>query len=558
MDIVEQAASALDAAHAAGLLHRDVKPGNILLASGETSREHVYLSDFGLAVAGGPDGVLDEGSFQGTAEYAAPEQIEGRPEARSDVYSLACVLYECLAGEPPFGRRRPLATLWAHLHEQPAPLSERWPACPPEVDAVVAAALAKSPAERPATSGELAAKVRAAFGLGPKAPSTKRRLAFAVGVPALVAATALGLAAATGVLSGSTGGAEPRVPVISTFAGTGSRGFAGDGGAAERARLDEPLSVAVDGADNVYVAEAGSARVRRIGRDGRIRTVAGNGERGMSDDGRAAVDSELPTVIDLGIGPEGSLYILQLEQPALRRVDRRGVISTVVGTGSPGLLADGVRTVSRDLCGAPLGFAFNPDGAVHVACSNANRVVRVEQDGSFTTVAGSRRSGYAGDGGPAVEASLNVPTAIAFDSVGNLYIADSANNRVRKVDRAGIITTFAGTGRAGVSGDGFRASFVDLWTPIGVEVDAKDNLYILELGVSRIRKVDRNGIMTTLVGSGKSGSSGDGGPAVDAELGAPMSFAVDRHGDVFIADRWNHRVRKVTVEGESDRESARR
>jgi hypothetical protein len=262
-------------------------------------------------------------------------------------------------------------------------------------------------------------------------------------------------------------------------------------------------------------------------------------------------------VIDLGVGPDGSLYILQLERPALRRVDRRGVMTTVVGTGSPGLLADDGHTVSRDLCGAPLGFAFGPDDAVHVVCSNAHRVVRVEQDGSFTTVAGSARSGFGGDGGPAVEAALNVPTSIAFDSVGNLYIADSANHRIRKVDRAGIITTFAGTGRAGVSGDGFRASFVDLWTPVGVEVDADDDVYILELGVSRIRKVDRNGIMTTLVGNGKSGFAGDGGPAVAAELGAPMNFAIDREGSIFIADRWNHRVRKVTADRDTDPESAR-
>jgi serine/threonine-protein kinase len=554
IDLVGQAASALDAAHGADLLHRDVKPGNILLAAGETTGEHVYLSDFGLAVSGAADGVLDEGTFQGTAEYAAPEQIEGRLEARSDVYSLACVLYECLAGEPPFGRRRPLATLWAHLNEPPPPLSGRVPGCPPQVDAVLAAALAKSPAERPLTCGELVASVRGAFGLGPNALSTRRRLALAVGVPALVAVTALSLAAATGVLPGSTGDAKAEGSVISTLAGTGTRGFAGDGGPAARARLAEPLSVAVDATGNVYVGDAGSARIRRIGREGRIRTVAGNGGYGSSGDGGAAVDSEIDTPIDLAVGPEGSLYILQHDHPALRRVDRRGVITTVVGTGQVGLLADGVRTVSLNLCGAPVDFAFGPDGAAYVVCSNANRVVRADPDGTFTTVAGSRERGYGGDGGPAVEAALNVPAGIGFDSVGNLYIADSANHRVRKVDRAGIITTFAGTGNAGISGDGFRASFVDLWTPVGVEVDAEDNVYILENGVSRIRKVDRNGIMTTVAGTGRSGFSGDGGPAADAELGSPVSFAIDRQGNIFIADRNNHRVRKVTVDGDTERD----
>ena len=226
--------------------------------------------------------------------------------------------------------------------------------------------------------------------------------------------------------------------MISTFAGTGQRGSVGDGGPAVRAQLAEPVSVTADAAGNVYVGEEGSSRVRRIGLDGTIETVAGK--------------AEIATPIDLSIGPDGSLFVLDTDRPSLRRVDRRGVISTVVGTGEAGILADSGHTISRDLCGRPLGFAFDPKGAVYVACSNANRVVRVEPDGSFTTVAGSSGSGYAGDGGRATNARLNGPFSIAFDSAGNLYIADSGNHRVRKVDTAGVITTFAGTGRPGSLG----------------------------------------------------------------------------------------------------------
>jgi serine/threonine-protein kinase len=523
LKIVGQAASAVDAAHAAGLLHRDIKPGNILLASEGGSAEHVYLSDFGLAVSGAAEGMLEGGGFHGTAEYAAPEQIEGHPEARSDVYSLACVLYECLTGEPPFGRRRLLATLWAHLHEQPPPLSERRPGSPAAVDAVLASALAKAPDQRPASAGELAARARAAFGLERK--PARRRLAL---VAALAAAVAALLAAVT---IGLRSGPEPTtVPTISTFAGTGRPGSSGDGGPATRAELSEPGAVTADDAGNVYVAEWGEGgRVRRVGRDGVIRTVAG-----------------IFGVSDIAAGPDGDVYLVRWGEPAIWRIDRRGILTHVVGSGKIGLLGDGVRTVSPDLCRAS-GLAVDPAGALYVSCFTAHRVIRVERNGVYTTVAGSGEAGYDGDGRPAAEAALYRPQGIAFDAAGNLYIADELNHRVRKVDTHGIITTFAGTGERGVSGDGFRASFVDLWSPVDVAVDGGGNVYVLEGSLSRIRKVGREGIITTVAGTGRSGFSGDGGPAADADLRLPFAFALDRDGNIFIADRANHRVRKVTA-----------
>jgi sugar lactone lactonase YvrE/tRNA A-37 threonylcarbamoyl transferase component Bud32 len=543
LKIVEQAASAVDAAHAAGLLHRDIKPGNILLAADVGSGEHVYLSDFGLAVAGDAEGVLEGGGFHGTAEYAAPEQIEGQPDARSDVYSLACVLYECLSGEPPFGRRRLLATLWAHLHEQPPPLSERCP-CPPEVDAVLASALAKTPAERPASCSDLAARARAAFGLErkvtPRQPA--RVAAFVATAAALVAAAAVGL------WLNSRPATTPAAPTISTFAGTGRPGWSGDGGPATRAQLSDPIFVAVDGAGNVFIADSGNHSVRRIGRDGIIRPIAGTGEPDDSGDGGpAAMAGVAPG--DLTVGPDGNLYFVQhgLEGSSIRRIDRRGIITTVVGTGEPGFLDDKVRTFSPDLCVNPSGLAFDPAGAMHLSCPTAHRVIRVEPDGSFTTVAGSGTAGYSGDGASATEAALHRPEGIAFDRAGNLYIADQLNNRVRKVDTSGVISTFAGTGERGISGDGFRATSVDLGWPVDVAVDTVGNVYILESSVSRLRKVDGEGIITTAAGTGRPGYSGDGGPAAGADLGLPFSFALDRAGNVFIADRGNHRVRKVTA-----------
>jgi hypothetical protein len=389
---------------------------------------------------------------------------------------------------------------------------------------VLADALAKAPEERPATCGELVAHARAAFGLEQKTWSRRRRALAGALVAAAAAVVVVGLA--VGLRPGDAGS---RTPTISTFAGTGRPGSGGDGGPATRAELNEPGAVAVDHAGTVYVGEWGNGgRLRRIGRDGVIRTVPGG-----------------PGVSDFALGPGGDVYLLDWPG-AIWRIDRRGVRTHVAGSGKIGLLSEGVRTVSPDLCEAS-GIAVDPRGALYVSCADAHRVIRIERDGVYTTVAGSGDAGYDGDGRPATEAALHRPAGIAFDRPGNLYIADQHNHRVRKVDTSGRITTFAGTGEPGISGDGFRARSVDIWLPVDVDVDASGNVYILESAVSRLRKVNRSGIITTVAGTGRPGYSGDGGPAKDAEFGFAFSFALDRDGNVFIADRANHRVRKVTV-----------
>jgi trimeric autotransporter adhesin len=223
-----------------------------------------------------------------------------------------------------------------------------------------------------------------------------------------------------------------------------------------------------------------------------------------------------------------------------------GRIETVAGTGDGGLLADGPRTVSRDLCQRPEGPAFDAAGRAYIACATAHRIIRVDGDGIFTTVAGNGVPGYSGDGGRATEARLNGPSGIAFDAEGNLYIADVLNNRVRRVDPSGVITTVAGTGRAGLSGDGWQAQAVDLWHPVRVRVDASGNLYILEAATNRVRRIGRDGAIRTIAGSGRRGFSGDGGPATAAALAEPLDVAVDGDGNVYVADTNNHRVRRVT------------
>lgn len=526
--IVGQAASALDAAHARGLLHRDVKPANILIAGDEPGREHVYLSDFGLAVPG--DLPIADGNFHGTAEYVAPEQIEGRPEPRSDVYSLGCVLYECLTGSPPFHQERLLATLWSQLNDEPLRATTSNPALPEAIDPVLERALAKDPPDRPATCGKLVASARAALGFDRSGNYRLRQAiaAFAVvGIAVLAAALFLWLGRGDG---GPTSPADD--PAITTFAGTGRSGSTGDGGPAAEAELANPAQLGLDVAGNVYVVQwFGDGRVRRISPDGRIETVT----RTRNDWSGLAVE------------PDGDLYLLDVWAPELRRVDDRGIVTTLAGTGKPGVLEDGPTTVSRRLCGGPAGPAIDSRGRVYVSCPLAHRVIRIDAGGVFTVVAGSSgRPGFWGDGGPATEAGLHDPYGIAFDDADNLYIADGSNNRVRKVDRSGTITTVAGTGRTSLSGDGWQATAVDLWRPIAVAVDPEGVVYIVEFGTNRIRKVDADGVISTVAGTGVPGYSGDGGPAAEARLNQPTDVAVDGDGTVYIADSANHRIRIVT------------
>ncbi|MCK5554342.1 MAG: SMP-30/gluconolactonase/LRE family protein, partial [Deltaproteobacteria bacterium] len=178
-----------------------------------------------------------------------------------------------------------------------------------------------------------------------------------------------------------------------------------------------------------------------------------------------------------------------------------------------------------------------------------HRVWRRNPDGSLTMVAGTGEFGFDGDGGPATEAKLWNPTDVAFDSRGNMYIADSGNDRIRRVNTAGIITTYAGSGEMGWGGDGGPATKAKLYSPTGVVVDSSGNLYVADNGNNRIRMVDLSGIITTYAGSGPHGSDGDGGPATEAQLGSPNDITLDAEGNMYIADRGNHRIRKVGTDG---------
>ncbi len=329
---------------------------------------------------------------------------------------------------------------------------------------------------------------------------------------------------------------------ITTVAGTGTAGFAGDGGQATSAQLYKPWGVAVDAQGSVYVADYYNHRVRKIS-GGIITTVAGTGAAGYSGDGGQATSAQLNYPADVAVDAQGNLYISDYYNHRIRKVSG-GVITTVAGTGTKGYSGDGGQATSAQL-NYPEGIAVNAQGNLYVADTENNRVRKVS-NGVITTVAGTGTKGYSGDGGQATSAQLYDPTDVAVDGQGNLYIADGDNYRVRKVS-GGIITTVAGTGTKGFSGDGGQATSAGFVYPEDVAVDAAGNLYVsdYEAKARRIRKVS-GGVINTIAGTGADASSGDGGPAASAAIYGPAGLALDGQGNLYVTDYNAHRLRVIS------------
>ncbi len=331
--------------------------------------------------------------------------------------------------------------------------------------------------------------------------------------------------------------------VITTVAGDGDAGFEGDGQAATAAALgNNPWSVAVDRQGNLYIADTGNNRIRKIDAHGTIQTVAGNGTAGFSGDGGPATEASLDGPFGVAIDPAGNLYIADTNNHRIREVDTKGAIHTVAGSDTFGFGGDGGPATSAILSG-PEAVALDSIGNMYVADGGNNRVRIVRTDGVISTVAGNGASGYNGDGQPAVEARLSV-RGIAVDSKGNLYIADEENSRIRKVDADGVISTVAGNGGFGFRGDGGPAAEATLCNPYAVAVDKAGDLFIADFNNYRIRMVNADGVIDTVAGSGIGGFGGDGGDATAAELSSLTGVAVDDAGDIYFPDA-SHRIRKV-------------
>jgi sugar lactone lactonase YvrE len=334
--------------------------------------------------------------------------------------------------------------------------------------------------------------------------------------------------------------------MIVTFAGDGTTVFKGDAGPAILAGLDEPGFVAVDAGGNVYIADRVHNRIRKVAPDGIIDTYGGNGSPGFSGDGGSATLASISNPADVLVDSSGNLLIADYANNRIRKVATNGTITTIAGNGNAGFGGDsGPATLAQ--INLPRGLAMDAAGNLFIADTSNHRVRKVSTNGTITTVAGNGFSGFSGDNGPATSASLTFPSGLAVDPAGNLFIADTANQRIRKVAPNGNITTIAGTGFEQFSGDGGPAVSAGLRNPSGVTIDPNGNVVITDAGSGRIRRIDAAGIINTIAGNGTLfGFSGDGGPATGAAMG-PLDVAIDSTGNLFIADHGNDRVRKVTL-----------
>ena len=328
--------------------------------------------------------------------------------------------------------------------------------------------------------------------------------------------------------------------IISEIAGGGAS-FAD--GPATQAALISPAGIVLDGKGNLIVAVSGTRQVRTISAAGSITTIAGVSPTVSFGEDVPATSAPLLGPWGIALDASGNLYISDNNDSRVRQVNTQGLVTTVTGNGVFGNLGDNGPASAAEL-GSPQALAFDATGNLFISSGDAQTVREIQKNGTIVTYAGGNTGGFSGDNGPAIKAQLFKPWGLATDAAGNLYIADSGNNRIRRVDTSGTITTYAGTGTAGFSGDNGPALQAELFSPLQLAFDAKGNLYISDSGNYRVRMITPAGVITTVAGNGAAGGAGDGGSALNAQL-EPWGIAVDSSANLYIANP--ERIRKVDV-----------
>ena len=334
--------------------------------------------------------------------------------------------------------------------------------------------------------------------------------------------------------------------IVRTIAGNGLNDTAGTGGPAIRASVGSPGGIAIDNAGNLYVTDQYNNLIRKITPSGFISNFAGIGYPGYTGDGGPAVYAEVQVPVGITRDAAGNTFVAENGSAIVRKIDPYGIISTIAGHyGMYTYCCDGSPATSATL--GACGITLDSAGNVYVADCNG-RIREIDTSGIIHTLAGTYNIGYSGNGGlaTAAGAALNGPTGVAIDRHGNIYFSDQGNYAIRKVNTSGILSTFCGKGPSfpGLSGDGGLATNAKILSPNGIKSDIANNIYFADMGNSRIRKVDTLGIVHTIVGT-NAGFAGDGGSPAICKLNSPADFCFDANGNMFIADKNNHRVREV-------------
>jgi cysteine-rich repeat protein len=334
---------------------------------------------------------------------------------------------------------------------------------------------------------------------------------------------------------------------ITTIIGSGARGYIGDGGAGTSAVVKEPEGIAIDAAGTIYIADQDNSRIRKLSPDGVITTICGTGDEGYraSDDGGLAVNALLDHPRDVAFDAAGNLYIADTGNHRIRKIDPAGVITTIAGSGAVGYDGDNAPATTKSL-NAPTNIVFDATGALVFTDTQNDRIRRIDAAGTITTIVGSGVEGFGGDNGAATSAQLFWPWDLTY-SGGQLYFSDSVNCRIRKVDATGKITTIAGTGVCDYSGDNGNATNARISIPRGLIFDGAGNLLIADTSNARIRRIDTAGKMSTVYGTGIDDDDGDGGLASVASIGSPSALVRDASGNIYVSTRYGSRVRRIAA-----------